>query len=473
MWVKTWNMKEGFLVGGGLLFAGLLLQVAMGPIRWELFAWPVNLIVLFLLLAIVGVIFALRRKVYAFEWMMHADAAVPCLVYATTLTIIMGLLPQVREGGMPWLSQMLRFWPFVLIWTWMMIISALAALNHIFRWKAKEIPFILNHLGVVVAIVAATLGSADTQSLHLTAFTGEPEWRAVDDNGTVHEPGLGIELHKFTLEEYDDGTPKRFASDITVYTKDGKTVQGTVEVNKPLKANGWKIYQYDYEVKYGTESHYSVFQLVRDPWIPWVYIGIFMMIAGALCLMLFMAPRQGLLKRTTVVIGFVVMLALVFLALTWFKSGLRLRNLMPALQSPWFAPHVIVYMFSYALLGAATIMAVYMLIRKGKTTEKEINLTDNLVYVGLAFLTFGMLFGALWAKEAWGTYWAWDPKETWAAATWLCYLVYLHLRKAKPGKWQAACVILLVSFVCLQICWWGINYLPSAQGLSIHTYNVQ
>lgn len=278
-------------MGGGLLFVGLMLQVAMGPIRWELFAWPVNLIVLVLLLAAIGIMFLLRRKVYAFEWLMHAGAAVPCLVYAAALTILMGLLPQVRTGGVPWLSQMLRFWPFVLIWTWMMLISALAALNHIFRWKMKEIPFILNHLGVVVAIVAATLGNADIQSLQMTVFTDEPEWRAVDDAGTLHEPGLAIELHKFTLEEYEDGTPKRFASDITVYTEDGKTIPGTVEVNKPLKVNGWKIYQYGYDVRMGPESTYSVFQLVRDPWIFWVYLGIFMMIAGALCLMLFMAPK--------------------------------------------------------------------------------------------------------------------------------------------------------------------------------------
>ena len=291
MWVKPWNMKEGFLVGGGLLFVGLMLQVAMGPIRWELFSWPVNLIVLVLLLAAIGIMFLVRRKVYAFEWLMHAGAAVPCLVYAAALTILMGLLPQVRTGGVPWLSQMLRFWPFVLIWTWMMLISALAALNHIFRWKMKEIPFILNHLGVVVAIVAATLGNADIQSLQMTVFTDEPEWRAVDDAGTLHEPGLAIELHKFTLEEYEDGTPKRFASDITVYTEDGKTIPGTVEVNKPLKVNGWKIYQYGYDVRMGPESTYSVFQLVRDPWIFWVYLGIFMMIAGALCLMLFMAPK--------------------------------------------------------------------------------------------------------------------------------------------------------------------------------------
>jgi len=291
MWTKPWNMKEGFLIGGGLLLVGLLLQVALGPIDWSLPAWPVNLILLILLLAVIGAMYALRRKVYAFEWMMHSGAAVPCLVYAAALTILMGLLPQVRMGGVPWLSQMLSFWPFVLIWIWMMVISALAALNHLLRWKVREIPFILNHLGVVVAIVAATLGSADMQTLQLTAFTGEAEWRAVDETGRMVEPGIAIELRQFTMEEYPDHSPKRFASDVTVYTKDGKNVSGTVEVNKPLKVNGWKIYQYGYDVMRGSESAYSVFQLVRDPWILWVYIGIFMMLAGAVCLMFFMAPK--------------------------------------------------------------------------------------------------------------------------------------------------------------------------------------
>ena len=468
MRVKPWNMKEGFLIGGGLILAGAILQVAVGPVQWELFAWPVNLIVLILLLAAVGTMFSFRRKVHAFEWMTRTEAAVPCLVYATALTILMGLVPQVWFGGIPWLSQMTRFWPFVLIWTWTIIVSALAALSLLRRGELKEIPLALSHLGVAVAIVSATLGSADTQSLQMTVFTGKSECKAADDTGAIHEPGLTIELHEFTKEEYPDHTPKRFASDITVYAEDGKTVNGTVEVNKPLKVNGWKIYQYGYDADMGQESPYSVFLLVRDPWIAWVYLGIFMMLAGAL-----LAAGASFTWKGRKVLVFIAFLALIVLCTCLFKMVIRSHNLMPALQSPWFAPHVIVYMFSYALLGAATVMAVYMLIRKGKTTEKEINLTDNLVYLGLAFLTIGMLFGALWAKEAWGTYWAWDPKETWAAATWLCYLVYIHLRKAKPGEWQSACIILLVSFVCLQICWWGINYLPSAQGLSIHTYNVK
>ncbi len=189
----------------------------------------------------------------------------------------------------------------------------------------------------------------------------------------------------------------------------------------------------------------------------------------------FFLPVAGIIVysrwRYKWILSFSTVLALVFICVNLFKPEIHSKTLMPALQSPWFAPHVIVYMFSYAMLGAATLMAIYLLfIKKGDDVAREMNITDNLVYVGTAFLTIGMLFGALWAKVAWGDYWSWDPKETWAAVTWLAYLVYIHLRKARPRDWQTACTVLLIAFVCLQICWWGINYLPSARGTSVHTY---
>ena len=170
------------------------------------------------------------------------------------------------------------------------------------------------------------------------------------------------------------------------------------------------------------------------------------------------------------ILSFSTIMATVFICINLFKPEIHSKTLMPALQSPWFAPHVIVYMFCYALLGAATIVALWMLIKKD---EKVADLMDNLVYVGLSFMTIGMLFGALWAKEAWGHYWAWDPKETWAAATWLFYLVYIHLRLASPVKKRISCWVLIMAFCSLQMCWWGINYLPSAQGNSVHTYSQQ
>jgi len=101
--------------------------------------------------------------------------------------------------------------------------------------------------------------------------------------------------------------------------------------------------------------------------------------------------------------------------------------------------------------------------------ENMLRLTGNLVYTGFAFLTFGLLFGALWAKVAWGHYWTWDPKETWAFITWLMYLIYIHYRYHKPKNILFPLWTLSLAFVILLIAWFGINYLPSAQN-SVHVY---
>ena len=166
------------------------------------------------------------------------------------------------------------------------------------------------------------------------------------------------------------------------------------------------------------------------------------------------------------------LLSLVFIIVNIANPDIHNKVLMPALQSPWFAPHVIIYMFSYALLGAGTLIAVYYLVKEKQisNTNRIINMTDNIVYAGFACITLGMLMGAIWAKEAWGHYWSWDPKETWAAATWLGYLVYIHYRLKKRSSNRTSMIILIIAFVLLQICWYGVNYLPSAQQ-SIHTYS--
>lgn len=167
------------------------------------------------------------------------------------------------------------------------------------------------------------------------------------------------------------------------------------------------------------------------------------------------------------ILSFSTVLATVFIMINIFRPEIHDQTLMPALQSPWFIPHVTVYMFSYSLLGCAFIIAVAGLCGAG---EKMLPSADTLVYIGLAFLTFGMLSGALWAKEAWGNYWSWDPKEVWALITWLSYLLYIHLRLVGRVSHRTLYILLILSFAFLQMCWWGLNYLPSAQD-SIHMYN--
>ena len=167
------------------------------------------------------------------------------------------------------------------------------------------------------------------------------------------------------------------------------------------------------------------------------------------------------------ILSFSTVLVTVFLALRIFKSGLSDDPLVPALQSPWFIPHVTVYMFSYSLLGCAFLIGLVGLFRKD--AEEMMPSADTLVYIGVAFLTFGMLSGAIWAKDAWGHFWSWDPKETWALVTWLMYLLYIHLRLYRRRNVKLLCILLIFAFACLQMCWWGINFLPSAAD-SVHVY---
>lgn len=162
-----------------------------------------------------------------------------------------------------------------------------------------------------------------------------------------------------------------------------------------------------------------------------------------------------------------------FLLLNIFSPDNFDKTLMPALQSVWFVPHVIVYILAYALLGVSSLYAFMALYRfyfqKKDTFKSSIDRINPFVYSGISLLTLGLLFGALWAKEAWGHYWTWDPKETWAFITWLSYLNYLHAEAKGEKRAKMAILFLAFNFIILLISWFGVNYLPTAND-SVHTY---
>ena len=122
------------------------------------------------------------------------------------------------------------------------------------------------------------------QRVKMITTVGEAEWRAMTSEGAIKEMPLAIELKKFIMETYDDGSPKRFASEIQILTKTGKNIETVVDVNKPFEVDGWKIYQYGYDTNMGAKSQVSILELVSDPWLPLVYAGIYMMLAGAVCM---------------------------------------------------------------------------------------------------------------------------------------------------------------------------------------------
>jgi len=178
-----------------------------------------------------------------------------------------------------------------------------------------------------------------------------------------------------------------------------------------------------------------------------------------------------------------------FATFTLPKEMQEASPLVPALQSNWLMMHVTVMILSYAALILGSLLAIAFLIityngneianKENKEFDKlnknekyqTIALTlDNLSYrilgIGFPLLTIGILSGAVWANEAWGSYWSWDPKETWALLTWLIFAIYLHTRISKGWEGKKPAIIASFGFIIVWICYLGVNLI----GEGLHSY---
>jgi len=150
------------------------------------------------------------------------------------------------------------------------------------------------------------------------------------------------------------------------------------------------------------------------------------------------------------------------------------RQLPPALQSPFFIPHVLAYMVAYVVLFKAAIQAAGHLFHRqsgadGSAATHEVA-AFRTIRLGLPMLTLGLVLGACWGKMAWGDYWNWDPKELWSLATWLVYMAYVHFRSCHGRKYpRVNCTLVLVGtvFVILTLLW--VNLASRLFG-GLHTY---
>lgn len=148
----------------------------------------------------------------------------------------------------------------------------------------------------------------------------------------------------------------------------------------------------------------------------------------------------------------------------------EITELMPALRSAWFTSHIGTAVFSYASFAIAAAIGVRYLALEKKETEKHLRELDvfayKLVCFGFLMLTIVILTGCIWAEQAWGSFWTWDPKEVWALITWIVYAIFLHQRVRMNWRGHRMAWFAIAAFIFVMFTFVGVNTLMSG----LHSY---
>ena len=206
---------------------------------------------------------------------------------------------------------------------------------------------------------------------------------------------------------------------------------------------------------------------ISFPALTGTYEGLLMLAAG-ITAFLFISERT-LLSGNRTILAAGSFAAFVFLAI--LNSPLidaSLRPPVPILRSSWLVLHVAFAFIGLSLFAVGMIAGVVGLIRSDP--KKTDTVRDRAVVLGFVFYaTGGLVFGAIWAEAAWGRFWGWDPKETWALITVVVYAVYLHVRYLRSSTQRTARVLAVVAWAVAIFTFFGVNYLFSG----LHSYALQ
>lgn len=171
---------------------------------------------------------------------------------------------------------------------------------------------------------------------------------------------------------------------------------------------------------------------------------------------------------------------LMFLAIAYasFATGIgdKISPLIPALKSNWLIAHVITCFLGYSGFAVGFGLSIMYLTKPDDSVKKGLlaklpsqgiidELTHQMIMFGFLFLTIGIITGAVWANSAWGTYWSWDPKETWSLITWLIYAIMLHLRMMRGWHGKKIAWVSIIGFMAVLFTYFGVNLLPG-----LHSY---
>ncbi len=182
--------------------------------------------------------------------------------------------------------------------------------------------------------------------------------------------------------------------------------------------------------------------------------------------------------RNRVIGAFATPFACLAIAYASFSPNVEdtIQPLIPALQSNWLIAHVITCFLGYASFAVACGFGIMYLIRgnsKGDSllgalpSKKALDeLMHQTIIFGFLWLTVGIITGAVWANQAWGTYWSWDPKETWSLITWFVYATALHARFVRGWAGKKIAYLSIIGFISVIFTYFGVNFLLSG----LHSY---
>ena len=391
LWDTPWGYAESFLIAFGLLLTGFVMEASLGSQTAISLVFPYNLILLVGYICVLMALYKWASNHPIVRWLSKVPASITSIVFVTLLVMIMGIIPQISSDNyivnLLGLNHITTNWAFLLIIGLFLTCLGLVSIKRIAQFSTANFGFILNHVGLFLALTAGILGSGDIQRVSIELKENEANYMAIDQaNGSPVELSFALLLKDFKLEEYapklalidnesgeilhnqgknlydivtgekysyegfeievlsylpmsspfgsryvkvnEQGSSpaallkvtntktnevienwiscgsfaqqyrslkisdtyslvmtipeaKKFSSELELLTRKGERIPTIIEVNKAHNHDLWEIYQLDYNKGMGKWSTTSVIELVRDPWLPVIYTGIFMMIFGA------------------------------------------------------------------------------------------------------------------------------------------------------------------------------------------------
>lgn len=394
LWQFPWGYRESFLIAFFVLLSGFFIQLILGS-GVSMPAWPANIaIILIFIIYFVLIHYLVKHPVV--KWLSSTQAAIASITTFTLIVLLLGFIPQTPDMVNPGLTDSLGLTNVTTSWAYLMsallllVVLGFTIMRRLKPFTIRNISFLLNHVGLWIVIVAASLGSSDMWKLSMQLKENHPTISAYDGQRNTYNMNFGLMLLDFNIEEYpaelglmknedytlmlekggklatvkegateqlDDYTlhfkkyvpfarkygevydttslkgaaravwvivtdanndtlangwvadgsytvpssqlainseisvamtqlrPKKYSSEIRLFRSMDDYEDFHIEVNKPVTIEGWKVYQVGYDEPMGRWSEKSVIELVRDPWLPVVYVGIFMILFGTLYLL--------------------------------------------------------------------------------------------------------------------------------------------------------------------------------------------